>query len=245
MSAAAARPPLAAVLLDMGGVLLEMANEAGLPRGAADAAGRAALLDLLRVRGGRASDADLDLLLFAPWHVEYSRRYERQREAEWGPHLARLREGTGAEVSDAEMLATWFAPYGARLRPLDGVAGALAALRVRGLPLAVVSNVALPGRLYQERLEAFGLAAPFATFRFSSDAGSRKPAPAMLLSALEEVGVAPDAALMVGDRRKSDVAAGRAAGTRTVWLRSQHADGPEPDFTIDRLDELPRVIDLL
>jgi HAD superfamily hydrolase (TIGR01509 family) len=227
----------------MGGVLLEMANEAGLPRGAADTAGREALLALLRKRGGHADESDLEQLLFAPWHVEYARRYERQREAEWAPHLARLREATGADVSDAEVLAAWFSPYGSKLRPLDGAAATLGALRERGLPLAVISNVALPGWLYRERLDAFGLATPFATFRFSCDAGSRKPAPTMILSALDEVGVPPEAAVMVGDRRKSDVAAGRAAGTRTVWLRSDHAEGPEPDVTIERLAELPAALD--
>jgi hypothetical protein len=29
---------------------------------------------------------------------------------------------------------------------------------------------------------------------------------------------------------------------RTVWLRSAHADGPEPDIVIERLAELPDVL---
>jgi D-glycero-D-manno-heptose 1,7-bisphosphate phosphatase len=84
--------------------------------------------------------------------------------------------------------------------------------------------------------------APFRAMRFSCDAGSRKPAAAMLLSALAELGATADEAVMVGDRRKSDVAAGRAAGTATVWIRSHHGEGPEPDATIDALGALPDAI---
>jgi HAD superfamily hydrolase (TIGR01509 family) len=228
-----------AVLLDMGGVLLAMGNEAGLPAGEADAAGRAAMLELLRARGGHAEEADLERLLFAPWRVEYARRYERQREAEWQPHLERLIAATGAKVTGAELLAAWFGPYGERLPPLAGAAAAVGALRARGLALGLVSNVALPGELYRRRLAAHGLADAFGAMRFSCDAGSRKPAPAMLLSVLAELGATPAEAVMVGDRKKSDVAAGRAAGTRTVWLRSHHAEGPDADVTIERLVELP------
>ena len=243
MSAAPAmRVPLRAVLLDMGGVLLDMDNEAGLPRGEADLEGRAATLSLLRARGGRVDEADLERLLFAPWRTEYLQRYERQREADWGPYLEQLIAASGAQVTGHELLAAWFGPYGERLRPLDGAGEALRELRARGLALGLVSNVALPGVLYREVLTTFGLADPFATMRFSCDAGSRKPAPAMLLSVLDELGATAAEAAMVGDRKKSDVAAGRAAGTRTVWLRSHHAEGPDADVTIDRLVDLPAAL---
>jgi len=237
-----ARAPLRAVLLDMGGVLLEMHNESGLPEGEADAAGRAELLAVLRERGGRVGEGDLERLLFAPWRAEYARRYDLQREADWRPHVERLIDATGARVSIGEVLAAWFRPYGAGLRPLDGAAAALRELRDRGLALGLISNVALPGVLYRERLAAHDLAEPFAAMRFSCDAGSRKPAPTMLLSALAELGALPAEAVMVGDRKKSDVAAGRAAGVRTIWLRSHHAEGPEPDATIDSLAELPAAL---
>ena len=237
--------PLRAVLLDMGGVLLAMRNESGLPEGEVDATGRAELLALLRARGGRADDADLERLLFAPWRAEYRLRYERQREAEWGPHVERMIAATAASVSPDEVLAAWFRPYGEGLCPLDGAAATLRELHARGLALGLVSNVALPGALYHARLAAHDLAEPFNAFRFSCDAGSRKPAPAMLLSALAELGAGPYEAVIVGDRRTSDVAAGRAAGVRTVWLRSHHGKGPEPDVTIDRLAELPAALDAL
>ena len=231
-----------AVLLDMGGVLVDMANEAGLPRGERDVEGRARVLALLRERGGPIGEGALEELLFAPWRRDYERRYERAREADWEPHLTRLLAASGAAAQGEEVLAAWFAPYGASLSPDPDAAAVLGALRAAGLPLALVSNVALPGWLYRERLEAWGLAGAFAELWFSHDAGSRKPAPDMLLGALARLGVEPAAAVMVGDRRETDVAAGRAAGTRTVWLRSRHADGPEPDRVIARLAELPALL---
>ena len=231
-----------AVLLDMGGVLVDMANEAGLPGGARDREGRERVLALLRERGGEQSEAALERLLFAPWRAGYERRYERRREEDWRPHLDRLLAASGAAATGDEILAAWFGPYGASLRPDPDAAGVLAALREAGLPLALVSNVALPGWLYRERLEAWGLAAPFDALWFSHDAGSRKPAPDMLLAALARLGVEPAAAVMVGDRRETDVAAGRAAGARTVWLRSAHAEGPAPDAVIERLADLPRLL---
>jgi HAD superfamily hydrolase (TIGR01509 family) len=245
---APASPPLAAratlrvVLLDMGGVLVEMGNEAGLPRGEADAAGRAALLALLHARGGRADAEDVERLLFSPWRAGYEQRYARQREAEWAPHCERLLAATGARALPHELLAAWFGPYGDALRPTPGAADVLAALRRMGLRLALVSNVALPGELYRERLAAWGIAAHLETMRFSLDSGSRKPAPRMVEEALAALGARAGEAAMVGDRKKSDIAVGRAAGTRTIWLRSRHAEGPDPDLTIDALAELPAAI---
>ena len=77
---------------------------------------------------------------------------------------------------------------------------------------------------------------------FSYDARSRKPSPAMLRSALAELGVAPASAVMVGDRRAVDIAAGRAAGASTVWVESDDGGGPQPDEKIGSLAELPDLL---
>ena len=61
----------------------------------------------------------------------------------------------------------------------------------------------------------------------------------MLRAALAALGASAEEALMVGDRRAADVAAGRAAGVETVWIRSAFDDGPEPDHVIGSLAELP------
>ncbi|MDX1501114.1 MAG: HAD family hydrolase [Thermoanaerobaculia bacterium] len=237
--------PPRAVLVDMGGVLLDMQGSRGIPSGAADWRGREALLAHLRARGAHLGRADLERRLFGPWRRGYEERHRRGREEPWKPHLTRLRRGTGVRSRDLTLLSTWFRPYADRLRPLPGSRSALAGLARRRLALALVSNVPLPGALYRRVLERFGLAAPFGALRFSYDEGSRKPSPSMLRSALAELGERPEAALMVGDRRSADVAAGLAAGTRTVWVASEHDDGPEAEFTIGSIAELPELIDRL
>jgi putative hydrolase of the HAD superfamily len=233
------------LLLDMGGVLISLQNARGLPDSRLDWRGRQALLRLVRSHGGQVSGADLERLLFAPWRREYERRYELGREAGWKPHLTRLRRRAGIRLHDATLLGAWFRPYGETLAPCEGAAAVLADLKGRGLRLGLVSNVPRPGVLYRRVLERHGMAGAFDSLHVRYDAGSRKPSPALLRQALAALGARPGAALMIGDRRSSDVAAGRSAGVETVWLRRDDGGGPQPDHTIDALAELPARVDRL
>lgn len=190
----------------------------------------------------RVSLDDLETLVFGPWSAEYQRREETGEEADWAPHLNRLRSRTGTELSDLELLRIWFRPYGEQLLPTAGAQRSLTALKDRGLKLAVVSNVPLPGQLYLDVLERQGLRSPFDSLLFSYDEGSRKPSPAMLRLAMTRLGAHPAATVMVGDRRERDIAAGCFAGTRTVWIRSGDHGGPAPDATIESLTELPNLL---
>lgn len=243
---------LSAVLLDMGGVLVDLGEGRGLPTGETAVRGWEALIRCLRDHGGRLPTGPrahelVDERLFEPWRSGYRQRYERGAEEPWEPHLARLREATGARVSDEALLSAWFEPFGRTVPALPGAAEALEALQDLGLALGLVSNVPLPGFLYRRALEHHRLLAPFSCLRFSHDAGVRKPRPGMLLQVLEELGVPADEALMVGDRRDSDIAAGRAAGVGTVWLtggrRGSTDEGPEPDLALEDLAALPAILE--
>jgi len=232
-----------AVLLDMGGVLLDFGNAQGLPAGRVDWRGREALLALLRDgRGSKLTQEDLDRLLFAPWRRDYARRYETGREADWHPHLVHLRRAAHRRFSDRRLLATWFAPFAQTVTPLPGALEALESLRRQGLRLALVSNVPLPGEHYRPLLSHHRLDLPFERLFFSYDEGTRKPSPGLLSRALAALDCPPGEAVMVGDRKSIDIAAGRAVGVRTVWLRSPDAEGPVPDHTIGALLELPDLL---
>ena len=93
-------------------------------------------------------------------------------------------------------------------RPADGAVEALAALRERGLKLAVVSNwdCSLP-----ERLEALGLAQDFDAIVSSAEAGAPKPEPRPFELALERLRTSADRALHIGDE-DVDVRGASAAG---------------------------------
>jgi HAD superfamily hydrolase (TIGR01662 family) len=230
-----------AVLLDMGGVLLDLSAGEGLPPGPLDHRGRQALLRKLGA-GRRASPETLERLVFEPWRRQYHDRYRRGSEALWGPHLAQLRQQTGSRLHDVEMLEAWFAPFADQCAAMPGALQAVRSLADRGLKLAVVSNVPLPGMLYRRILARHGLESLFDAFQFSYDSGHRKPSPFMLRAALSEVGVPASRAVMVGDRRASDIAAGRAAGTATIWIESEHGKGPRPDRRVRSIEDLPGVI---
>jgi 4-nitrophenyl phosphatase len=75
-----------------------------------------------------------------------------------------------------------------------------------------------------------------------------KPQPALLELALRRLRVAPQRAAMVGDQRDTDVQAGRAAGLRTIWVRSdvsRPSEGVQPDFVVESLAELLRLLERL
>lgn len=72
-----------------------------------------------------------------------------------------------------------------------------------------------------------------------------KPFPAMIEMALERLGLPPQAALVVGDRLDTDIAAGQAAGCHTALVLSgistveQAAKWqPQPDFVVSQLSDL-------
>jgi len=106
----------------------------------------------------------------------------------------------------------------------------LIALQRRGLRLGVVSN--FDGRLVGI-CEGLGLAGYFDTIVMSGRVGFAKPDPRIFAVALARLGVAPMQALHVGDSEVEDVAGGRSAGVRALWLRRSAARGHDTDTMHD------------
>ena len=231
-----------ALLLDMGGVVLDMAGGRGFPNHRLDWRGREALLYLIRSKQGRATMETLEQELFGPWRRHHDQRTETLKEADWHPHLQRLRFAAGVELSDRELLEAWFRPYGEQLRPIEGVSHALRELASLGIPIAMVSNVPLPGSHYREVLARHDLDRFFEHHLFSYDLQSRKPSPAMVRQAAAAVGTDVSETMMVGDRRDRDVLAGQLAGATTVWIRSSDGGGPSPDYAVRSLADLPTLV---
>ncbi|MFC8598723.1 MULTISPECIES: HAD family hydrolase [unclassified Isoptericola] len=119
-----------------------------------------------------------------------------------------------------------------RVRAYDGVLFSLDVLRGAGHPVAIVTN----GTSAQQRgkIARCGLEAHVDAIVVSEEEGVAKPDPRLLEIALERlgaVGVDRRQVWMVGDAGHADVAAGRAAGTRTAWVSHGRSwDGPDrPD----------------
>lgn len=148
-------------------------------------------------------------------------------------------QGTAADVevfrlscTPAELDAFYVERF---LRHLDSMwvnpeaAPLLEALERRGIGRAVVTNTV--GPLTREILRHAGLLRHFPVRATADRVEKAKPAPDLVQLACRELGVAPDAAWMVGDS-KFDRGAAEAAGVRFIGL------GLDGDARIEALGEL-------
>lgn len=155
---------------------------------------------------------------------------------------------TGGDLAGhGEALRRFLAIYEANAaeatRPYPGVAETLAALKARGLPLAVVTNK--PAAATAAVLEALGLAPFFQAVVGGDTLLERKPHPAPLLHALAALGVSPGEALMVGDNHH-DVKAARAAGAAAIAVTYGYSHVPHAELGADHLiDSLTELLPLL
>ena len=114
-------------------------------------------------------------------------------------------------------------------------------LAARGFRLAIVTNRAFGGSRFRDDLAAAGLDIAWNAIAVSVEAGYLKPHPAIFELALDELGVRPREALMVGNSLAEDIAGAQALGIATAWRRSPpDAEGVTPDFTFDEVSELLR-----
>jgi phosphoglycolate phosphatase len=129
---------------------------------------------------------------------------------------------------------------GSRTRLYPGVREALDALRSDDRILTLVTNK--PFAFIRPILAQFGLEAHFALCLGGDSLPQKKPDPAPLLHVAAHFGLPPSACLMVGDSRH-DVAAGQAAGFRTLAVPYGYNHGEpvrdsRPDALVDSLAEL-------
>jgi HAD superfamily hydrolase (TIGR01509 family) len=98
------------------------------------------------------------------------------------------------------------------------VAGAAAAIEQLGgrYQLGLIAN---QGAECRARLAALGWLDRFEVVAFAEEVNIFKPDPALFRHALARAGVAPEHALMVGDRLDNDIAPAAALGMATAWLR--------------------------
>lgn len=118
-------------------------------------------------------------------------------------------------------------------QPYPDAAEVLGALRARGVPVAVVSNIGWDPRPV---FAAHGLDRLVDAFVLSFEVGWQKPDPGIFLAACERLGLAPQETLMVGDDRTADGGAA-AVGCPVHFVDHLPADR--------RPDGLRTVLDLL
>ncbi len=168
--------------------------------------------------------------------------YWRQYHALMLDHLGMTAQH---EVLD-RVLASQFAPDAWELYP--DVLPMLGAVRAMGdVQAGIVSDW---GSNLREIVAAFDLDRQLDFVLASGAVGLAKPNPAFFRVALEQAGVDPADALMVGDSYRADVRGAWSAGIDAVWLDrregpSINALGGDPPLDARRihgLDELPAIV---
>jgi len=125
-------------------------------------------------------------------------------------------------------------------------ARAIVAALARDYRLGLVSNTAMPGSHHAAVLRRAGMLQHFGCAVWSGNFGRRKPDPAMIEFVLAELRVPRERAIFVGDKLRTDVAAARNAGVRSIYIRKRGAPSAtralHPDFTIGDLRALPALL---
>jgi putative hydrolase of the HAD superfamily len=146
--------------------------------------------------------------------------------------------GGGAAVGEiaGKIVRRW--EEAAQFELYDDVVPVLGELRRGGLRIGLISNTS-------RDLGAFvrHFALDVDAWIASGSYGKVKPSPLIFRAALELVGCEPEAALMVGDSPRDDVAGARAVGMRALLLdrAGLHPDALE---RIEALSELPEMLGL-
>lgn len=124
--------------------------------------------------------------------------------------------------------------------------GVLRAIRSKGVRTALISNVGSTSPdVYRRFLDREGIGPELEHLTFSNQIASAKPAPEMFTHTLEQLGVAPENAIHVGDNLHADIGGAKDVGMSAVWIKGYDDREPriKPDYTISGLSELPGVID--
>ena len=220
--------PIAAVLFDLDGTLLDTAADIALAlnRAVAEHGWTPVAEDEVRRMIGRG----------APMLV----------------HRAAAAQGRQIDdATHAAVLERFFHHYGAlqefdecAAEPYGGVTAALHQLHDAGLHMAVVTNK--QQRFATGLLQRLGLSQWVDVVVGGDTCERRKPDPQPLLFACEALHVTPQQALMVGDSI-NDVQAARAAGIPVVCVPYGYNEGNDPrtlpcDALVDTLADLPALL---
>lgn len=244
------RGPIRAVFFDLGSTLIHFTGSWAEVQPASNRALVAALLE---------SGLRLDLPVF---QAEFSRRMEAyfaRREDDCLEYttesvLRRLLADLGHPVVPAAVLqaalARMYAISQAHWQPEQDALPTLRKLAGAGYRIGLISNASDAADVHA-LIDKAQLRPWLEAIVISAEVGLRKPSPRIYKIALNALNMLPAQTVMVGDTLSADVAGARAAGLRAVWIARRVgtpenralADQLQPDAILERLDELPPLLE--
>lgn len=161
------------------------------------------------------------------------------------PLVEQMRAFARSDAEGTAMVETYVAfqkqVHDAMVRPYPGVPETLSSLAAAGVPMALVTSKRIT--MTRRTLDVCGILDHFGVIITPDEVSRAKPDPEPVVAAIERLGVPePTRCLFVGDS-PFDLAAGRAAGTRTAgvtWgpFSPDTLRAESPDFVLDEIRQL-------
>lgn len=148
------------------------------------------------------------------------------RDDVWGRSLLDL--GVSSEVVTGRLADSFVERQRRGHQPIAGTADLVTEL-ARHLRLGLLTNG--PSDIQRVKLEGSGLQSHFTSVVVSGEVGAGKPDPAVFSLVLDDLGVAPQEAAMVGDSWERDVVGALGAGMTAVWI-SHGRPTPQPELDV-------------
>jgi HAD superfamily hydrolase (TIGR01549 family) len=129
----------------------------------------------------------------------------------------------------------------ARWRLQDFAVPLLKKLRLKGIPMAIVSNVTGPADLFEGFLSSRGIRGYFQWCIWSAELGIRKPHRKIFDAALRNLKLSPsEKIVMIGDDEIADIAGANDLGLTTVKIvsDSKKAEPSEADYRVTAQETL-------
>ncbi len=163
------------------------------------------------------------------------------------PIFAGLLDEREDDVSPDALADAYRSAIADALEPIDGVEGLLADLRER-YRVGLLTNG--PVRAQRNKLRTLGWAGSFDATVITGELDAGKPDPIAFESILEDLDVAPERTVYVGDGVETDVAGATRADLRAIQVRYPGGPDPDPqaDAHIDRdrlVADLPELVEEL
>lgn len=238
---------ISAVIFDLGGTLLDF-NPDQRPWLDWERVGLASAYAYLSAQGYRIEKQELVSYFLDHLPERWERAAQGGENLRLGDVMREACAACGVMPTEQEIeaaVAHYIEPLDARVVPYDDTVETLAALRAAHYRLGLVSNTMWPAEYHRRELVRFGLLPYLAHTAFSADVGIWKPQPGIYLLSLGALEVTADEAVFVGDMPAHDLVGARGVGMRAIYKRNGAflPDGVKADAVIERLSELPEVIE--